>query len=105
MVMQPCRAALSFLIFSILISLSTSAQVIVKNYEKEWRQVETLVKKQLPRSALEEVNKIYQLARREKQDAQIIKALVYMVSLQQGVTENGDIQGTSDLEKELTTAR
>ena len=34
--------------------------------------------KGLPKSALEEVKKIYTLAKAEKQDAQVIKALVYI---------------------------
>ena len=41
----------------------------VKNYESAWKQVEDFVKKGLPKSALSEVKKIYQLANEEKRHA------------------------------------
>src|SRR4030095_9982032 len=103
MIMQPLRALLIFLTFSFLISTQIHAQT--KNYEKEWKQVDGFVKKQLPKSALEQVKKIYQLAKKERQDAQVIKALVYMMGLQQGITENGEVKAISDMEKEIESAK
>ena len=50
--------------------------------EKEWKKVDDYVQKGLPKSALTEVKKIYALAKKEKQDAQVIKSLVYMTGLQ-----------------------
>jgi cell shape-determining protein MreC len=82
MIMQPLRTILIFLTFSVFYSVQTKAQTVVKNYEKEWKQVDAFVQKQLPKSALEQVKKIYQLAKKEKQDGQIIKAMVYMTGLQ-----------------------
>jgi hypothetical protein len=104
MIMQPSKAVLIFLTFSIFISTQTKAQIIVKNYEKEWKQVDAFVQKQLPKSALEQVKKIYQLAKKEKQDAQSIKALVYMTGLGDEITENGEAKAIADMEKEITTA-
>ena len=104
MIMQPSKAVLIFLTFSIFISTQTKAQIIVKNYEKEWKQVDVFVQKQLPKSALEQVKKIYQLAKKEKQDAQSIKALIYMTGLQNEITENGEAKAIADMEKEIATA-
>src|SRR5215813_10019171 len=102
MLMQPLKTILLFSTFAIFISLQTQAQS--RNYEKEWKQVNTLMEKQLPKSALEEVRKIYQLAKKEKQDAQIIKALVYMTGLQRGLTENGEVKAIAEIESEIKTA-
>ncbi len=104
MIMQPLRAVLIFLIFSIFISLQIKAQPIVKNYEKEWKQVDAFIKKELPKSALVQVKKIYLLAKKEQQDAQIIKALVYLTGLQDEITENSEAKAIADIEKEITTA-
>ena len=38
----------------------------VKNYDQQWKKVDDLIqKKNLPKSALEEVKKIYSLAKKE----------------------------------------
>ena len=62
--------------------MSGHGQSPVKKYDASWKKVEELVKKRLPQSALTEVRKLYQLAKKEKQDAQVIKSLVYMTGLQ-----------------------
>jgi hypothetical protein len=104
MAMQPLKAVFIFLFFSLFISLQTKAQTVVKNYEKEWKQVDAFVKKELPKTALEQVKKIYQLAKKEKQDAQVIKALVYMTGLQGQITENAEAKTIVTLEKEIILA-
>src|ERR1051326_1508973 len=90
-------------LFTIFLSLTSLAQTPVNNYEKEWKQVDAFVKKELPKSALEQVKKIYQLAKKEKQDAQVIKALVYRVGLQNGIKENSEAKEIADIEKEIVT--
>src|SRR5260221_13829967 len=84
------RAKTIFLITILfnLFAMNAGSQNLIKNYEKDpiaigWKTVEDFIKKNLPKSALTEVKKIYSLAKKEKQDAQVIKALVYMTSLQQ----------------------
>ena len=91
-------------LFTIFLSFPSLAQTPVNNYEKEWQLVDAFVKKELPKSALEQVKKIYQLGRKGKQDAQVIKALVYMVSLQNGIRENSETKAIVDIEKEIVTA-
>ena len=84
--------------------VSAFSQQPIKTYDKEWKQVNEFVKKELPRSALEQVKKIYQLAKKDKQDAQVVKSLIYMTGLQNEVTENGETKAIADLEKETSSA-
>ncbi|MFI5132796.1 MAG: alpha-2-macroglobulin [Chitinophagales bacterium] len=97
----------TFLLFAALFSLfivKANAQNPVKNYEKEWKAVDDFVKKNLPKSALEQVKKIYSEAKTDKQDAQVIKALVYMTGLQSENRENNEIASIKELEKEINSA-
>ncbi len=91
-------------IISLFVTTSAISQSSVKDYQKEWNQVDGLVMKGLPKSALEQVKKIYQLAKKDKQDAQVIKSLIYMIGLQNGATENDEIKAIADLEKETKPA-
>lgn len=56
--------------------MKTEAQNL-KNYESDWKNVEKNIEKGLPTTALEIVKQIYTKARADKQDAQLVKALVY----------------------------
>ena len=51
----------------------SEAQVRIKTYDAQWKKVETFIDKELPKSALAEVRNIYALAKKEGQDAQVIK--------------------------------
>ena len=88
-----------------LIIMSASSQTTIKKYDAEWKKVEGFVKKNLPKSALTEVKKIYALAKKEKQDAQIIKALVYMTGLQQENREDNETTAIKEIEKEIAGAK
>ena len=81
------------------------AQTPIKKYEKEWKRVGAFVKKGLPKSALEEVKKIYVLAKKENQDAQVIKTLVYMAGLQSENRENNELFSISEIEKEIAVSK
>jgi hypothetical protein len=90
----------------LLLILCTTGSVafsqVIKNYSAEWKKVDELIQKQnLPKTALVEVKKIYALAKKEKQDAQIIKSLVYMISLQQENREGNQILSIKEIEKEI----
>jgi len=92
--------------FTALLSLSfhLSAQQKMTDYNRKWNTVDSLAgKKGLTQSALEEVNKIYALAKAEKQDAQLIKALLYKASLQQAVTEEADNKTIAAWQQEINT--
>lgn len=87
--------------FFLLIIMNANSQEPIKNYEADWKKVENFSKKGLPKSALEELQKIIVLAKKEKQNAQIIKALAYSISLQSENRENNNLFAISDIEKEI----
>ncbi len=95
------KTSLLFSASFFLIVLSAPAQLPVKKYEKEWKRVTELIDKGLPKSALAEVKKIYTLAQNQKQDAQVIKSLMYMISLQRENREKNAVLSITELEKEL----
>ena len=81
------------------------AQKKMTNYTELWKKVDSLyTKKGLTQSALDEVNKIYALAKAEKQDAQLIKALVAKIGLQGATDENAEIKGIAAVEAEIKTS-
>jgi hypothetical protein len=49
------------------------------NYDAHWKKVATFDEKGLPKSALEEVNSIYTQALEQKQDVQLLKALIFRI--------------------------
>ena len=97
-------SVLFFLCFSLL-TMHAFSQGPIKNYEKEWKKVEDLTQKGLPKSALEEVKKIYALAKKEKQDAQVIKSLVYMTGLQSENREDNAQFSIAEVEKEILVSK
>ncbi len=89
----------------LLVTYSLSAQQNMTNYDKMWDKVDSLSsKKGLTQSALTEVNKIYLLAKKEKKDAQTIKALLYKLSLQEITEENAGAKSINTLETELKSS-
>lgn len=98
------KSAVLTLIISLL-TMSAGSQTPVKNFEKEWKRVEDFTKKGLPRSALDEVKKIYALAKKEKQDAQVIKSLVYMTGLQSENREDNEVFSIAEVEKEIKISK
>lgn len=95
-----------YLIITIIISLTmhTYGQGPVKNYNAEWKKVDELIGKGLDKDALQQVKKIYGLAKQEKQDAQVIKAAVYMAQLQTENRENNIIASIKELEQEMAAS-
>ena len=91
----------AFILFAVLHVKAQKA----KTYDTQWKKVEDLVDKDLPKSALEEVKKIYALAKTEGQVTQIIKALVYMTDLQAENREDNPILSIQELEKEINQVK
>ena len=89
--MKKLRTALFSVALLQFFALTSFGQAPVKDYAAQWKTVEAFVKKQLPKSALAEVKKIYDQAKKDKQDAQVIKALIYTMNLQEGNRESNDI--------------
>lgn len=103
--MQPFKPFLLLFVLLFSIIRYSSAQTPLKYYEKEWKKVHSLAKKNLPKSAFADVKKIYAIAKKEKQEAQLIKALVYMVGLQQTNRENNDLLSLREVENEIAGSR
>jgi uncharacterized protein YfaS (alpha-2-macroglobulin family) len=96
--------------YAILITLFITTGIMnvngqVKNYDQQWKKVAAFIDKKLPKSALEEVRKIYALAKVQKQDAQLIKSLVYMTELQAENREDNQVFSIAELEKEIAGSR
>src|SRR5688572_16535597 len=105
MKMQPLKILWFFLILILSVTYGYG-QTPIKNYEKEWKKVDELIrKKNLPKSAFAEVKKIYELAKKEKQEAQIIKAVVYMIGLQQETREENESLSIHEIEKEISQSK
>ncbi len=58
------------------------------NYEENWKKVEELEKRGLPKSALQEVLTIYNLAKKANNDAQQIKACMFQIKYRNMVEED-----------------
>src|SRR5215510_6571212 len=99
MLMQPLKSLLLLAVTTLSFFVNGYSQAPIKTYEKEWKNVDDLIsKKNLPKSALAEVKKIYALAKKEKQDAQVIKAVIYMIGLQRETREENEALTISDIE-------
>jgi uncharacterized protein YfaS (alpha-2-macroglobulin family) len=94
------------LVCTALIFLTTYAQQKMKTFDKEWNQIDSLIQKGgLTESALTAVNKIYSQAKKEGNDAQLIKALLYRAELQQLKEENAIEKSIHQLETETAEAK
>jgi hypothetical protein len=73
-------------------------------YDTEWKLIDSLMnKKNLPKTALVEVNKVYAAAKSEKNEAQWVKAILYRNHLQE--TEDRNINRLiDDMNQEISGA-
>lgn len=70
-----------------------------KNYPELWAKVDSLDKKGLPKSALEEVKKIYALAQTDKNGPQIIKSMIFLMKYNSVLEEDDFVIALNDLNK------
>src|SRR6476661_3242905 len=98
---------LTYLLFflSSILSFQFSFAQQKFNYDREWKKVDSLViKKGLTQSGLAVVDNIYAAAKKEKNDAQVIKALLYKLALQNEKQEDGEIKSIKQLENEIASS-
>ncbi|AXY75818.1 alpha-2-macroglobulin [Paraflavitalea soli] len=95
-----------FLLVLATLSLFTvTAQQKMNTYDKAWKKIDSLIQeKGLPASALTEVNKVYAQAQKEKNDAQLIKALIYRAQLRAIKEEAAGPKSIADMEAEIAKA-
>lgn len=103
--MKHFRLPILFITLFSLSIMNAKSQNTIKNYDAAWKKVEDFVKKNLPKSALTEVKNIYALAKKENQDAQVIKSLLYITGLQTETRENNESFSITEIEKEIVTAK
>lgn len=74
-------------------------------YEKEWLRVDSLASKGLYKSALDLSNQITDRAKKENNNAQIVKGLIHRFKFSQMFKENSADFAIYDLQDELKTAK
>ncbi|WP_046756895.1 alpha-2-macroglobulin family protein [Kordia jejudonensis] len=84
----------------VLFSQFSNAQ---QNYLSLWKEVETFDKKGLTKSAFEKVSEIAALAKRDKNNPQIIKAFLKKASYQLILEEDAQLTIVNDLKAEIAT--
>jgi len=73
-------------------------------YEQEWREVDSLAKKGLNKSALELVEKIFEKASKEKNSPQIVKALIHKIKFSSFMEEDALLKNLYRMEDEAKLA-
>ena len=77
------------LLLVILISTTVNTMAQTTNdYAKNWKKVEDLEKKGLTKSAKDEVTAVYKLAQKDNNNAQQIKACMYLIKYRNAVEED-----------------
>ena len=99
------RLGILFLIGIFLYSVAL-AQQAATNYTSRWIKVDSLINKNgLTQSALTEVNSIYAVAKKEKNDPELIKSLIYRIHLEDALQEESIQKSTDLLEKEIQNSQ
>ncbi len=93
-------------LFCLFIVFAGKSQTADTAFSKQWHAIDSIITiKDLPKTALKKVDKIYEDAKRNGLDAQVIKALLYKVGLQ-GKTMEKDINGiVTDWNKEIALTK
>lgn len=94
-----------FLIISLFVGLSAYSQTITPGkYDTQWKQIDSLERKGLPKSAMEIVESIYSKALTDKQHGEYVKALMYKMKYHNNIEDGGFANVIYELKKELETA-
>jgi uncharacterized protein YfaS (alpha-2-macroglobulin family) len=95
--------------FSFLISFcrfsTLNAQKKNNEYISQWQKVEQLQKKGLTKSALEDVEQIYRSAKKDNNDPQVVKALLFKINLRQNIVEDASVKSIDSIENEIAIAK
>jgi 5-hydroxyisourate hydrolase-like protein (transthyretin family) len=92
---------LTALLVGIFMQVNIQGQVKGKPYQKEWKTVDSLNNKGLPKSALEMVEKIYTKAKADKNNDQIIKAVLHRMKYINASEEHAFKNLLDDIDKEI----
>jgi len=89
-------------IFMLLVSWQ--GQTKSGNYDNLWAKVRQYSQKDLPKSALKTVALIYAKAKTEGNESQLVKSLIYRISLQSKFRESFRLKSIIEFEKEVKIA-
>jgi hypothetical protein len=84
--------------------ITTSQNRHITTFDALWRRADSLERAGLPKSALDVVMKIYGMAKKEKNDPQYVKAVIYKIRLSSQTTEDPLAASIRDLNGELRNA-
>ena len=88
-------------------SSSSNEWIIMKigdKYTKEWKKVDSLEKKGLPKSALEIVEQIYSKAKKDDNQPQVIKALVFRIKFINSIDQDAFPDLILQIQSEISKA-
>ncbi len=88
----------------ILSSVNAKAQQHYKNYDGQWKKAQKFEEAKLPKSALNEVEKIYISAKKENNAPQLIKALFFKSKYALLLEEDAQLNIINSFKKEISTA-
>lgn len=96
----------TYFVIIITLALISSFQGAHNNmdYNEQWLRAEAYAKKGQPKSAMKIVDGIYKAAKAGDNAPQVIKSLIFRISLQSSYEEDHVINSISIFEKELSTA-
>lgn len=72
-----------------------------QDYETQWHEIENLEQQNLPKSALDKVQLLYEKAQKDKNETQFIKALLYQEKYLYTLNEEGYVGTIQNIEKAL----
>lgn len=84
---------------------STTKPVEKFSYDQTWGNVYDFANKQLPKSALVEVNKIYKQAKKDNYTDHLVKAIIYQMKYSDYQNENGFVANIEKIKAEIKTAQ
>ncbi len=88
----------------LLVLVSWQTRPVKQHYNTLWKKAEQYAAKDLPRSALQTVQQIYTQAKAEGNELQVIKSLLFRISLQSKFQEAYQLKSIRLFEKEKQTA-
>jgi hypothetical protein len=88
----------------LFLSLITMAQTPF-NYDAAWKKVEAAFNQGKPKTAIEEIDKIYAQAKRDKNEAFQVKAIIFKSEAIQQVEEDSWLQNIKTFEQEIVQAQ
>ncbi len=92
-----------FVILTLFLIISILAKSQKMEYITQWKQVDDLIEKEQPRSALKVVEQIYNLAKQENNQDQMLKSYLYKMALPAYYDEDNFTRVTSQMEADLKT--